>query len=82
MKLTHMDTFGTRPINMLTLLGMGAQVHPFLEHSCAILSSFKIVIISNNTSADFVLISANVIIQCYIENYHNFETTKDRATVF
>ena len=36
------------------------KVRSFLEHSCAILSSFKIVIIFNNTSADFVLISADV----------------------
>ena len=31
-------------------------------NSCAILSSFKIVIIFNNTSADFVLISADVLL--------------------
>ena len=39
------------------------KVRSFLEHSCAILSSFKIVIIFNNTSADFVLISADVILK-------------------
>jgi hypothetical protein len=32
-------------------------VHSFWEHSCAILGSFKIMIIFNNTSAYFVLIS-------------------------
>ena len=37
------------------------KVRSFLEHSFAILSSFKIVIIFNNTSADFVLISADVL---------------------
>ena len=42
--------------------GMNVQhkVRSFLEHSRAILSSFKIVVIFNNTSADFVLISADV----------------------
>ena len=35
----------------------------FLEHSCAILSSFKIVIIFNNTSADSVLISADALLK-------------------
>ena len=39
------------------------KVRSFLEHSCAILSSFKIVIIFNNTSADFVLISADVLLR-------------------
>ena len=42
---------------------MLTKVPPFLEHSYAILSSFKIVIIYNNTSADFVLISADVILK-------------------
>ena len=37
-----------------------SKVRPYQEHSCAILSSFKIMIIFNNTSADFVLISADV----------------------
>ena len=55
------------------------KVRSFLEHSFAILSSFKIVIIFNNTSADLVLISADVSI---IENDHNFERSEDRATVF
>ena len=39
------------------------KVHSFLEHSCAILNSFKIVIIFNNTSADFVFISADVLLK-------------------
>ena len=32
------------------------KVRSFLEHSCAILSSFKIVVIFNTTSTGFVLI--------------------------
>ena len=36
------------------------EVRSFLEHSCMILNSFKIVIIFNITSTDFVLISADV----------------------
>ena len=41
------------------------KVRSFLEHSCAILSSFKIVIIFNNTSAsaDFVLVSVDVLLK-------------------
>ena len=35
----------------------------FLEHSCTIVSSFKIVVIFNDTSADFVLSSADVILK-------------------
>ena len=50
-----------------------AKVRFFLDRCCAILSSFKIVVIFNNTSADFVW---------YIKNDHNFERTEDRATVF
>ena len=42
-----------------------AKVCLFLEHSCAILSSFKIVIIFNNTSADLVLISSDVILKIF-----------------
>ena len=42
---------------------VAAKVRSFLEHSCAILTSFKIVIIFNNTSTDFVLISADVILK-------------------
>ena len=38
-----------------------------------------IVVIFNITSADFVLISADV---CIIENDHNFERTEDCATMF
>ena len=33
------------------------------KHSCTILSCFKIMIIFNNTSADFVLISADVLLK-------------------
>ena len=36
------------------------KVCSLLEQTCAILSSFKIVVIFNNTSADIVLISADV----------------------
>ena len=39
------------------------KVRSFFEHSCAILSSFKIVVIFNNTSADFVLISADALLK-------------------
>ena len=39
------------------------KVRSLKEHSCAILSSFIIVIIFNNTSADFVLISADVLLK-------------------
>ena len=35
----------------------------FLDRSDGILSSFKIVVIFNNTSADFVLISADVLLK-------------------
>ena len=38
-------------------LNDSSKVRPFLEHSCAILSSFKFVIIFNDTSADFILIT-------------------------
>ena len=54
------------------------KVCSFLEHSFAILGSFKIVIIFYNTWADFVLISADV----FIENDNNFEWTEDYPTVF
>ena len=36
------------------------KVRSLLEHSCAILISFKIVVIFNVTSADFILMSADV----------------------
>ena len=42
------------------IMNVQHKVRSFLEHSRAILSSFKIVVIFNNTSADFVLISADV----------------------
>ena len=35
----------------------------FKEHSCEVLTSIKIVIIFNNTSADFALISTDVILK-------------------
>ena len=51
----------------------GGSLSPFiLRHSYAILILFKIMIIFGNTSTDFVLIA--------VENYHNFEQNKDRAT--
>ena len=37
----------------------------------------KIMIILNNTSADFVLISG-----CIVENDHKFDRTEDHTTVF
>ena len=40
-----------------------SKVRSLLEHSCAILISFKIVVIFNITSADFVLISADVLLK-------------------
>ena len=39
----------------------------FLDHSCTILSSFKIVVIFDSTSADFVLISADVILETILK---------------
>ena len=39
------------------------KVRQFQENRCVILSSFKIMIIFNNTSADFVSISADVILK-------------------
>ena len=39
------------------------KVRSSLEHSCAILISFKIVVIFNITSAYFVLISADVVLK-------------------
>ena len=38
-----------------------SKVHSLLKHSCSILISFKVVVISNLTSADFVLMSAHVV---------------------
>ena len=63
------------PKNKLSLmffkiLSKFIQVRSFYEHSCAILSSLKIMIIFNKVS------------WCIIENDHNFEKTEDRATVF
>ena len=42
---------------------MLTKVRSFLEHSCAILSSFKIVIIFNNTSAEIKTKSADVLLK-------------------
>ena len=39
------------------------KVCSLLEHSCAILMPFKIVVIFNITSADFVLMSADVVLK-------------------
>ena len=51
--------------------------YPLIPNSSTILSSFKIVFIFNNISADFVLVSVD-----FIENYHNFERTEDRAILW
>ena len=40
-----------------------AKAPLFSNYSCAILSSFKIVVIFNNKSAAFVLISADVLLK-------------------
>ena len=61
------------------LLSRSAKVYLFLERSCAILSSLKIMSIFNNKSAGFVLISDDVVLK--ICN-HNFEWTEDHTTVF
>ena len=42
------------------------EVRLFQEHSCAILSSFKIMIISNNTSAEIKTKSADVLLKIII----------------
>jgi hypothetical protein len=47
------------------------EVRSFLEHNCAILSSFKIVIIFNNTSAKIKTKLADVLLK--LKNDHNFE---------
>ena len=47
---------------IIFIFGQLDEVRSFLEHSYAILSSIKIMIIFNNTSADFVLISADVLL--------------------
>ena len=39
------------------------KVHSLLEYSCAILISFKIMVIFNITSAEFVLMSADVVLK-------------------
>ena len=40
-----------------------SKVRLLLDHSCAILISFTIVVLFNNTSADFVLISVDVLLK-------------------
>ena len=47
----------------LNFLRKSQKVRSLLEHSCAIPISFKIVAIFNITSADFVLISADVLLK-------------------
>ena len=44
-------------------LPIAAKVRLFLEHSCAILSSFKIVIIFNDTSAEIKTKSTDVLLK-------------------
>ena len=51
------------------------SVHFLKEHTCATLSSFKIVIIFNNTSAEIERKSADVLLEIII-------ILKDRAIVF
>ena len=51
------------------LLSRSAKVYLFLERSCAILSSLKIMIIFNNKSADFVLISDDVVLKICNHNF-------------
>ena len=48
------------PAEAKRICDKNAKVRLFLDRSCVILSSFKIVVIFNNTPADFVLISADV----------------------
>ena len=43
------------------------KVCSFLDHSYTILSSFKIVVIFDSTSADVVLISTNVILETILK---------------
>ena len=43
-----------------------AKIHSFLEHICAILSSFKIVIIFNSTSAEIKTKSADILLKMII----------------
>ena len=40
-----------------------SKVRSLLEHSCAILSSFKIVVIFNIISADFLMVSVDVVLK-------------------
>ena len=44
-------------------MGMKFKFVCFLDHSWAILSSFKMVVVFSNKSADFVLISADVLLK-------------------
>ena len=54
------------------------KVRSFLKHSCAILSSFKIMIIFNKTSAEIKTNSIDVLSKMIII----LKKTEDRATVF
>jgi hypothetical protein len=55
-----------RQSNQINKTKILLKVRLFFDRSCAIINSFKIVLIFNNTSADFVLISAE-------KNDHNLE---------
>ena len=57
--------FESSALKAISLI-MSTKVRLFQEHSCAILSSFKIMIIFKNTSADFVLISADLLLKIII----------------
>ena len=57
-----MQNRGWRP-RICDLFKKTNKVLSLLEHSCAIIISFKIVVIFNITSADFVLMSANVVLK-------------------
>ena len=54
-----------------------SKVRSLLEHSFAILISFKIVVIFNMTSADFVFMSADVVLKMTTI----FERNEDHANV-
>ena len=44
-------------------MNLSTKVCSFYEGSCRILISFKIVVVFNTTSADFVLMSADVVLK-------------------
>ena len=54
-----------------------SKVRSLLEHSCTILISFKIVVIFNISSADFVFMSADVVVKMTTL----FERNEDQAIV-